>query len=361
MCRLAFRQRAPYTILPDAPAEQSDNSETAEAERDRLAADLDAAQKRYQGVINAQDEELTRLRAEVAELETKLEEREADMHMRVRAEYDKTIADCWREAIGKVETERDALLAERNATVTVLAEYGHIETSKHLADSVRAALKECSEELVRLRTDVLDLRAEEEKLTRQRFDLCEAAGYYHDADCHPRIVDDSCVSAAIRGVKRATEELERLRAELAPYQLPADGEPLTLVQIVPALLADRVLREVIHTGPPAVRRLWRYHDGAFEHRHPLSAEWYDDYLILDSGSEWQMDPLPTPEPRQLTFAEAVALGRQLAGRSEYRVMATWDEYEMRSVAGCGVAIWWRDMSYALQPEMLAATWTEVLR
>lgn len=37
-----------------------------------------------------------------------LEEREYDMHLRVRAGYDKTVADCWRAEVTKVTQERDA-------------------------------------------------------------------------------------------------------------------------------------------------------------------------------------------------------------------------------------------------------------
>ena len=45
-------------------------------------------------------------------LRERVTEREHAMHMRIRAEYDKTIADCWRVKITDVEAERDALRAE---------------------------------------------------------------------------------------------------------------------------------------------------------------------------------------------------------------------------------------------------------
>lgn len=51
------------------------------------------------------------LRARVAELEGAAEEREADMHMRIRADYDRTVADSWRAANARVTAERDQALA----------------------------------------------------------------------------------------------------------------------------------------------------------------------------------------------------------------------------------------------------------
>lgn len=53
--------------------------------------------------------ELTRVTAERDALRKSLEERDADVHRRVRASYDATIADCWRAEVARVEAERDAL------------------------------------------------------------------------------------------------------------------------------------------------------------------------------------------------------------------------------------------------------------
>lgn len=53
--------------------------------------------------------------AEVAALRSALEEREADMHRRIRAGYDKTVADCWRARLAEVEAELDAVRIELDA------------------------------------------------------------------------------------------------------------------------------------------------------------------------------------------------------------------------------------------------------
>jgi hypothetical protein len=45
------------------------------------------------------------LRAEVERLTKALEEREGDMHMRIRAGYDKTVADSWRAEVAKRDAE----------------------------------------------------------------------------------------------------------------------------------------------------------------------------------------------------------------------------------------------------------------
>ena len=41
----------------------------------------------------------------VAELEARLEERDCDMHARIRANYDKTVADCWRAKVAELEAQ----------------------------------------------------------------------------------------------------------------------------------------------------------------------------------------------------------------------------------------------------------------
>lgn len=51
------------------------------------------------------------MRRERDALRERLEEREADMHARVRAEYDATIAGSWRIALARVEAERRQLRA----------------------------------------------------------------------------------------------------------------------------------------------------------------------------------------------------------------------------------------------------------
>lgn len=48
-----------------------------------------------------------------------LDEREADMHARIRADYDKTVADCWRAKVAEVERERDAARAMLRSTIDV--------------------------------------------------------------------------------------------------------------------------------------------------------------------------------------------------------------------------------------------------
>ena len=47
--------------------------------------------------------------AEVARLRAELDEREADMHIRIRSEYDKTVADSWRAEVERLTKERDRL------------------------------------------------------------------------------------------------------------------------------------------------------------------------------------------------------------------------------------------------------------
>ncbi len=78
--------------------------DNAEAQRDRAESELDADRK-------------MRVEAEAA-----LDERDCDVHARIRAGYDTTVADLWRAKVAKVESERDALKAKLAA-----AESAHSE------------------------------------------------------------------------------------------------------------------------------------------------------------------------------------------------------------------------------------------
>lgn len=65
------------------------------------------------------------IRRERDELRERLEEREADMHARIRAGYDATIADSWRAALAKVEAERDEALSDLDALRVELLNVQH--------------------------------------------------------------------------------------------------------------------------------------------------------------------------------------------------------------------------------------------
>ena len=56
--------------------------------------------------------ELAEAHVEIARLTKALDEREADMHMRIRAGYDKTVADAWRAEVEKRDAEIARLTAE---------------------------------------------------------------------------------------------------------------------------------------------------------------------------------------------------------------------------------------------------------
>jgi DNA repair exonuclease SbcCD ATPase subunit len=52
------------------------------------------------------------LLAALDEAREALEEQEADMHARIRAGYDRTVADAWRKKVEEVEDQRNALRSE---------------------------------------------------------------------------------------------------------------------------------------------------------------------------------------------------------------------------------------------------------
>lgn len=82
------------------------------------------------------------LRRDVERLTKALEEREADMHLRIRRGYDKTVADCWRAKVAEVERERDAAYAasvrsdevhaEAMRSVRARAEKAEAQVAAHL-------------------------------------------------------------------------------------------------------------------------------------------------------------------------------------------------------------------------------------
>lgn len=55
---------------------------------------------------------LASLKQQRDEAREALEEREADVHARIRAGYDRTVADSWRAKVAEVERERDEARAE---------------------------------------------------------------------------------------------------------------------------------------------------------------------------------------------------------------------------------------------------------
>ncbi len=63
--------------------------------------------------------ELAEAHVEIARLTKALDEREADMHMRIRAGYDKTVADAWRAEVAKRDAEIARLTAELAAARAV--------------------------------------------------------------------------------------------------------------------------------------------------------------------------------------------------------------------------------------------------
>jgi hypothetical protein len=70
---------------------------------------LDAAMQGPSGVLALMvSTDLRALLAEIDRLKTALDEKEADMHLRIRQGYDKTVADSWRSHCARIEQERDA-------------------------------------------------------------------------------------------------------------------------------------------------------------------------------------------------------------------------------------------------------------
>lgn len=78
------------------------------------ARGIEAREEEEQGIKDYLDlrDRADILAVEVATLRKQLEEREADMHRRIRAGYDRTIADSWRAELARKDAEIERLTAE---------------------------------------------------------------------------------------------------------------------------------------------------------------------------------------------------------------------------------------------------------
>lgn len=114
--------------------------------------------------LDAEREKAARLERERDELAAKLDEREGDMHARIRAEYDRTIADAWRAANARMADERDTLAAAlvevRKHAVSVSSCLAEAEIGGHEGDEESGCHDEdcqaCAIEATRAACDALD-------------------------------------------------------------------------------------------------------------------------------------------------------------------------------------------------------------
>lgn len=102
----ALRQwRDKWAILLETVVRTCEDRDDLMAQRDRAESELDAERR-------------MRVEAEAA-----LDEREGDIHARIRAGYDTTVADSWRAKVAEIEMERDALKAKLAALVEAASEF----------------------------------------------------------------------------------------------------------------------------------------------------------------------------------------------------------------------------------------------
>lgn len=90
------------------------------------------------GAVRVRDARIDALEAQLATAQAALNEREGDMHARIRAGYDKTVADAWRAKLAEVARERDAARAELAALQLASAEVLNLRAERE-ADEQRIA------------------------------------------------------------------------------------------------------------------------------------------------------------------------------------------------------------------------------
>lgn len=155
----------------DSPGEQiRDTLAAPDAEREK-AARLERERDELLAQITELNEEALKVEAQLAAtlrerdaLAAKLDEREGDMHARIRAEYDRTIADAWRAANARMADERDTLAAAlvevRKHAVSVSSCLAEAEIGGHEGDEESGCHDEdcqaCAIEATRAACDALD-------------------------------------------------------------------------------------------------------------------------------------------------------------------------------------------------------------
>lgn len=157
------------------------------------------------------------------------EETEHQMHLRIRASYDKTIADSWRAKVAEVERERDEArkyAEERNDEANKLQRFLNMaaqerDEARAELDFIKAEYGDADNALLTRDALLLKLRLLESEMDGERSsrrmyerahdDILEAlkrakADAYHPEDGEP---------VALWGVKRLAKERDEARAEVA--------------------------------------------------------------------------------------------------------------------------------------------------
>lgn len=145
--------------------QQKDALEERQKEIDEALATSDACWRMEQEVLQRQ---LDEARAEVERLRAALEETEHAMHLRIRAGYDKTIADAWRAKVAEVEEQRNAnareierlrkQLAAVGATTAPLYTSQEREVLIQQRDEARAAESYMERQLLAVKQECDELR-----------------------------------------------------------------------------------------------------------------------------------------------------------------------------------------------------------
>lgn len=139
----------------------------AEAARDAAAAQRDRAES-----------ELDAERRMRVEAEAALDERDCDVHARIRAGYDTTVADLWRAKVAEVEAERDALKAKLDDPRRVVIHETEVVATKEEIATLKTRLADLSEADEELHTCRALVNATSENLSvdleRMVDDLAEA-------------------------------------------------------------------------------------------------------------------------------------------------------------------------------------------
>lgn len=132
-------------------------------------------------------DEIDSLRKLASEMESSLQEREFDVHIRVRKSYDKTIADAWRAKVAELEADRDRWKRQSDDWQKRGWEFGRrVDEMKSELEALKAIQsqreeelsKQCvmpakqanemQEELARLRSDNDELEASRDELISKR-------------------------------------------------------------------------------------------------------------------------------------------------------------------------------------------------
>lgn len=227
------------------------------------------------------------LRQQLEAAQKALTEREGDMHMRIRADYDKTIADAWRAKVAELKESLAHVASERNAAI---AEAKRLQSAAE-GYQVDANGYRKQAEAASAAYDAANIRADErnEQVKKAHRFLIKSTEECDDALAEVArlkaelIAEENAAKAMMKGANENLA-LANAHAEKAEALLEMSRtEVRTMAEQIKQLFAERERSE--SGDPPRGSRLWRCEHELTKARGRVS----ELEAKLSGGPQWLAD------------------------------------------------------------------------